>query len=235
MANSSVEAGLQMSGRTQAFLLAVALLVAGAGVFSDADAASKKRKATTRSSNAAGIAYRWVDENGTVHYGDRLPTAETESAILNRQGVQVGRVEGVKTADQLALEREREEQEVRRKQHDRFLMTTYTSVADIEQLRDERLGQIQGQRSAAEQYVDSLFSRLSSLQDRAMIFKPYSASPTARRMPDDLAEDLVRTLNEMRVQRGALAAKDDEEALLRSQFDADIQRYRELHALRANR
>jgi hypothetical protein len=222
-----------MSARTQAFLLAMALLVAGTGVFSDADAAGKKRKSSA--SNANGIAYRWVDENGNVHYGDRLPTAETESAILNRQGVQVGRVEGVKTADQLAFEREREQQEIRRKQHDRFLMTTYTSVADIEQLRDERLGQIQGQRSAAEQYVDSLFSRLSSLQDRAMVFKPYSANASARRMPDDLAEDLVRTLNEMRVQRGALAAKDEEEALLRSQFDADIQRYRELHAVRVTR
>lgn len=68
-----------------------------------------------------------------------------------------------------------------------------------------------------------------------MVFKPYSANASARRMPDDLAEDLVRTLNEMRVQRGALAAKDEEEALLRSQFDADIQRYRELHAVRVTR
>jgi hypothetical protein len=233
MANSFQEGGLGMSARTQVIVLAMALLVASISAISTADAAGKKRKATA--SNASGIAYRWVDENGVVHYGDRLPTAETESAILNRQGVQIGHTEGVKTSDQLAAEREREQQEARRKQHDRFLMTTYTSVADIENLRDERLGQIQGQRSAAEQYVGNLFSRLSSLQTRAMVFKPYSANPTARRMPDDLAEDLVRTLNEMRVQRGALAAKDEEEALLRSQFEADIQRYRELHALRANR
>jgi hypothetical protein len=218
-----------MTGRTQLFVLAIALLVAGS-VF-DAHAATK----ATKGPNPHGIVYRWVDEKGNVHYGDRLPTAETESAILNKQGVQVGRIEGVKTPEQIATERDREQQEMRRKQHDRFLMTTYTSVADIEQLRDERLGQIQGQRSAAEQYVDTLFSRLSSLQTRAMVFKPYSPSPSARRMPDDLAEDLVRTLNEMRVQRGALAAKDEEEALLRSQFQADIERYRELHALRANR
>jgi hypothetical protein len=222
-----------MSARSQAFVLAVALLVGGAVVVPDADAAGNKRRAAPKNSN--GIAYRWVDENGNVHYGDRLPTAETESSILNRQGVEVGRTEGVKTAEQLAMERAREQQEVRRKQHDRFLMTTYTSVADIEQLRDERLGQIEGQRSAAEQYADSLFSRLSSLQNRAMLFKPYSANPSARRMPDDLAEDIVRALNEVRVQRGALAAKDEEETLLRSQFEADIQRYRELHALRANR
>jgi len=224
-----------MSARMHAFVLAMALLLGGVGVVSDAVAAGKKRP--QGASSQKGIAYRWVDDKGIVHYGDRLPAefANTESAILNSQGVEVGRTEGLKTPEQLALERERQQKMVRQKQHDRFLMTTYTSVADIEQLRDERLGQIEGQRGAAEQYVDNLFSRLSSLQNRAMIFKPYSASPNARRMPDDLAEDLVRALNEMRVQRGALAAKDEEEALLRSQFQVDIERYRELHALRANR
>jgi hypothetical protein len=62
-------------------------------------------------------------------------------------------------------------------------------------------------------------------------FEPYSSNPDARRMPDDLAENLVRTLNEVRVQSAALAAKSEEEKTLRAQFDADIQRYRELHTI----
>ena len=48
-------------------------------------------------------------------------------------------------------------------------------------------------------------------------------------MPDDLAEDLVRTMNEMKSQKNALEAKDAEESALRTQFQADIDRYRELH------
>ena len=63
---------------------------------------------------------------------------------------------------------------------------------------------------AAEQYVENLHSRLSVLQTRALVFKPYNPRKEARRMPDDLAEDLVRTLNEMRTQNDALAAKDEE-------------------------
>ena len=43
-----------------------------------------------------------------------------------------------------------------------------------------------------------------------MHFKPYSSEPNARRMPDDLAEELVRTLNEARTQRKALEAKRNE-------------------------
>jgi hypothetical protein len=223
---------------SRVLLVALTILFGSVVVSSHADAAEKKKRQTqSRASQQKGIAYRWVDEKGVVHYGDRLPAhyEDTENSVLNRQGVVIQRNEGPKTPEEMAADRERQQQLVRQKQHDRFLMTTYASVADIERLRDERLGQIQGQRVAAEQYVENLFSRLSSLQTRAMVFKPYNASPSARRMPDDLAEDLVRTLNEMRVQRGALAAKDEEEALLRSQFEADITRYRELHAARVNR
>ena len=45
-----------------------------------------------------------------------------------------------------------------------------------------------------------------------MHFKPYSSEPDARRMPDDLAEELVHTLNESRTQRNALDAKRHEES-----------------------
>jgi hypothetical protein len=183
-----------------------------------------------------GVAYRWIDENGVVHYGDRLPPqyAKRESSILNKQGVEVGHTEAQKTPEQLAEEKSRAEALLRQKQHDAFLLTTYTSVKDIEALRDERLVQISGQRRAAEAYVEGLHARLNNLQTRAKSFAPYSDKPGARRMPDDLAEDLVRTMNEMNAQKKALEAKDAEEAALRAQFQADIERYQQLHKV-ANR
>jgi hypothetical protein len=188
-------------------------------------------------SNNTGVAYRWVDENGVVHYGDRLPPqqAKKESAILNKQGVEVGRTEAQKTPEQLAAELQRADAVLRQKQHDAFLLTTYTSVKDIEALRDERLDQISGQRRAAEAYVEGLHSRLSNLQTRARNFAPYSDKPGARKMPDDLAEDLVRTMNEMKAQKTALEVKDAEENALRAQFQADIERYRELRRVVSNR
>lgn len=180
--------------------------------------------------NKGPVSYRWVDENGVVHYGDRVPPqyATRESALLNSQGVVVGRTEAQKSPEQIAEEERLHQEVMRQKQHDAFLLTTYTSVKDIESLRDERLFQISGQRRAAEQYVEGLHSRLNGLQARARNFKPYSSNANARRMPDDLAEDLVRTVNEMRTQKGALATKDAEETAARQQFQADIERYREL-------
>jgi hypothetical protein len=179
-----------------------------------------------------GVTYRWVDEKGVVHYGDRVPPqyAEKERAVLNRQGVEVGRMDAQKSAEQLAADTQRNEQQLRQKQHDNFLLTTYTSVKDIESLRDVRVDQLKGQKAAAEQYVSTLHERLVALQTRAMLFKPYNDRKDARRMPDDLAEDIVRTLNEMHAQRNALAVKDEEEQKLRMEFDADIRRFRELRA-----
>jgi hypothetical protein len=193
--------------------------------------------AAAGSTEKKGVTYRWVDENGTVHYGDRVPPqyVQKESAVLNSQGVQVGKLDAQKTPAELAEDERRLQVVLRQKQHDSFLMTTYASVADIESLRDERLVTMKAQRTAAEQYVDTLHSRLSLLQTRAMMFKPYNPREEARRMPDDLAQDMVRTLNEMRAQRDALKAKDTEEVALRSQFQADIERFKELRIPRPPR
>ena len=185
------------------------------------------------SSNKKGIAYKWVDAQGVVHYGDNIPPeyAQQDRAVLNRQGLEVSHIDAALTAEQAAAEARKKAEAFKQRQHDNFLISTYTSVADIEALRDVRLDQLRGQRSAAEQYVESLRSRLGSLQTRAVTYLPYSSGPGARRMPDDLAENLVRTVSEMREQTGALNLKSQEEKTLRAQFDADIQRYRELHTL----
>jgi Domain of unknown function (DUF4124) len=185
----------------------------------------------TSSSPQKGIAYRWVDEHGVVHYGDNIPPqyASQDRAILNAQGVEVGHLDAEKTPEEQAAATRARDALMKQKQHDAFLVSTYTSVKDIEALRDVRLDQLMGQRAAAEQYVESLRVRLASLQSRAVSYRPYVTD--GRRMPDDLAENLVRTVNELHVQSSALAAKSAEQAALRAQFQADIERYRELHAI----
>lgn len=207
-------------------LVAAALMLAGIGIAGAATNPSKGSGTT--------MTYRWVDEKGVTHYGDRLPPqySQQESSILNDQGVEVGRHEAQKTPAQLAEEARIRQEQLEKKQRDSFLLTTYASVDDIVHLRDLRLDQIKGQRVVAEQYIADLHERLVALQVRAMVFKPYSASPNARRMPDALAEDLMRSLNEMRTQRSTLTTKDKEETLMRAQFQADIDRYRELRSPR---
>ena len=150
--------------------------------------------------------------------------------MLNGQGVEIGHVAGHKSGAELAQQAQAEALALQRAQHDQTLLSTYVSAKDIEALRDERLAQIDGQIQASSTYIESLATRLGALQERAMQFKPYSDEPNARRMPDEVAEELVRTANEVRNQRNALEAKRTEQATLRAQFEADIQRFRELTA-----
>lgn len=177
------------------------------------------------------VTYRWVDDQGIVHYGDHVPPqyAQKEHTELNAEGVELKRLDAEKSPEQQASDARKQEVILRQKQHDSFLLTTYTSVADIEALRDERLQQLKTQRAAAEAYVETLRSRLAALQSRALLFTPYNQKPGAHRVPDDLTEDLVRTLNEMRAQSAAIVERHTEETSLRNQFQADIDRYRQLH------
>ena len=176
--------------------------------------------------------YRWVDEKGEVHYGDTVPTeyAQRERSVLNGQGVEIGHVQGGKNAAEQAQQAQDDAVSQQRAQHDQFLLSTYLSSKDIEQLRDERLALMDAQIKAALVYIDTLGARLNALQERASRFKPYSTAPSARRLPDELAEDLVRTMDETRSQRQALDAMRQKQAETQAQFDVDIKRYRELTA-----
>ena len=204
----------------------VALLAAAVMAAAALDGAAADRSSTGKGKET----YRWVDDKNVVHYGDRVPPeyAKGERAVLNRQGVEVQRLEAEKTPEQIA-ELERRARLARdQKQHDDFLLTTYTSVRDIEALRDQRLAQIADQRGSTETYIESLNERLAQLQLRAQTFRPYNASPGARPMPDQLAEDLIRALNEVRRQRLVLDDRRNEEIALRAQFQSDIDRFRQL-------
>lgn len=182
--------------------------------------------------NPGGFTYRWVDKNGQVHYGDTVPPkyASQSREILNSQGVEIAHVDGQKTPAQLAAEESARQKLQVQKQHDYFLLSTYTSVQDIEALRDERLSQLEAQQTAARQYVQSLQARLSSLQGSAMKYKPYNSQPGAPRMPDDVAQELVQTLNEVRVQNQAVAQRTQQEEQVRVQFQSDIDRFQQLKA-----
>jgi hypothetical protein len=206
----------------------VAALLLLAAVVAPASAAEDGKSKTS---------YMWIDKNGKKQYGDSVPPeySQVERRVLNRDGIETRRDGAPKSAEQLLEERRQRELLEKRAQHDRFLTTTYNSVHDIERLRDERLDQLAAQVTAAESYIGTLDSRLQALQQRAQQFKPYSAAANARRMPDDLAEQLVRGQSEAVSQRQALNRKRQEMADVRAQFDADSVRFSELEKTRSER
>jgi len=54
-------------------------------------------------------------------------------------------------------------------------------------------------------------------------------------MPDDLAEEMVRALSELRTQNAAMAKRQAERQSVMDQFSADINRFKELRTSAAAR
>ena len=211
-----------------AFVLA-GLFMAGTAV---AEKAKKKGTPTSKAQT-----YKWTDEQGVVHYGDSVPAeySQREQRVLNSQGVEVQKKQAEMSPAEAAAWAAQQNEEARRRQHDMFLVSTYATVADIEQVRDNRIEQINGQISASEAYITTLNTRVDGLKQRSLGYAPYNTKPGSRRMPDDLAEELVRALSELRTQNSALAQRRSELQSVINQFDADIKRFKELRTSAAAR
>ncbi|MEO6078470.1 MAG: DUF4124 domain-containing protein [Steroidobacteraceae bacterium] len=181
-------------------------------------------------SSGAGRSYRWVDSHGVVHYGDSVPPeyASQGRSELNPQGVPLRELPRQLSTAEAAAAQLAAADVAKRRQHDSFLLATYAQVRDIEQLRDERVALIEGQQDIVRGSINSADQRIVTLQDRMRNFQPYSNIPNARRMPDQLVEEVVRALKERRGLQEGLASRELEKNQLRTQFDADIARYREL-------
>lgn len=177
--------------------------------------------------------YKWTDKSGQVHYGDQIPPeyAGQERHVMNARGVEIDKLGAQQTPEQQAAAEARIKTEAAERDRDRNLLNTYASVQEIERLRDQRLSLVAGQIKVTSQFLDTLQARLKKLQLQSMTFRPYSTRPNAPPMPDQLADDLVRTGNDIRAQQQNLNQKRLEEANVRTTFNSDIDRFKQLKVI----
>ncbi len=181
--------------------------------------------------------YRWVDENGQVHYGDHIPPAYAtrDHEVLNDHGVSLRTIDGAATDEELA-ERDRvaAEQEatrlaeIRQANRDRVLLDTYLSVDEIIRLRDQRLDLLEAQISVTETYLANLNDRLLELRQSANRFKPYSVDPDASEIPENLALDMAQTADSITLYEQTLVRTRTQAQTLSEAFARDIERFEEL-------
>lgn len=182
--------------------------------------------------------YRCRDASGQTHYGDSKPQEceGLDTDVLNDRGMVIRVIEGtasraVREQHEVAENRARQERD-ERLQRDRMLIETYLSVDDIERLRDQRLEQLDSQFRVTELSIRNLKERQDALQSQIARFKPYSDKPDAPALPDHLAEEMVLTVNGMRVYQGMLAKNRAEQAQMKSSFGSDIKRFKELKGIK---
>jgi hypothetical protein len=176
------------------------------------------------------VTYKWVDGQGVVHYGDRVPPeyANQEQHIINAQGVEINHTDALKSAEQQAAD-EKKKQEVEDKlAHDRNLLTSYVSVQEIERQRDQSLGLISDKINVTTNVLEGLNGKMKRLTQASLKFRPYSSDPKAPPMNDQTAEDLVHLGNDIRTQQQNLQQFQSEENGMKKQFESDIARFKEL-------
>lgn len=182
--------------------------------------------------------YRCKDAKGQLLYGDSMPFGCNgfDTEVLNANGMVLRTIEGDQSrASRLsreASEKSSVQAKQQRLQRDRMLLETYLSVEDIERLRDQRLELLAAQYRATEQTIKNMRERQSRLETQVARFKPYSDKPGAPPVPDHLAEEMVNTVNGMRVYQESLTKNRAEQAEVKSTFGADIKRFKELKGLR---
>ena len=116
--------------------------------------------------------YRWVDEKGQVHFGDRIPPqyAKQGRDELNPQGLVTKTVPHEPTAEDLVRQREQAElaaKAAQRRDHDRYLMQSFGSVADLQAAREDRLTALDGRIALAQKAAVENEATLEELRGRA--------------------------------------------------------------------
>ena len=183
-----------------------------------------------------GRVYKWVDNEGVVHFGDSIPAeyAELPKQILNDHGITVDRLQGKKTSEQIEADRKARQLELKKelqRRADRALLATYLSVDEILLHRDRRVELFQAQARVTELYLRNLDTRLGSLREDASRFKPYSSDENAPTIDPDLADDIRDTKETIARHKRNLNKYQTNEQQIIARFDGDITRFRTLKGI----
>lgn len=223
-----------LKGLPLAVLVVAALALLAPGLGHTADKTKARRSA--KPGESTGQLYRWVDEQGVVHFGDQVPAeyAPIDRQVLNQYGITLRTEQGAMTEEELEAERKAATEKkaaLAAARRDEVLLSTYLSVEEIEALRNRRIELIDGQISVTSNYLQSLRDRLKQLQAEASTFKPYSKDPAAEPIDEKLADELADTADSIALYEKTLLDTRKRQGRVVMAFDADIARFKELKGL----
>lgn len=181
----------------------------------------------------AGL-YRWVDEFGAVHYGDKVPAKylKQEHQELNEQGTTVKKHDRAMTAEERA-EKKRQEAERKRLENekraqalrDRVLTDTYTTERDLVAAKDARLDAIESQLQLSKELIKNTEEKV--IKTEQMI---ESLKAAGKMVPESTYAKLEREKLALATQKGVQQGHQIKREEVIVQFDGYIERFRELMA-----
>ena len=176
--------------------------------------------------------YKWVDENGEIQYGDRVPPrySTVERSVINDQGRTLKVYEAAKTPEEKAAAQALAQQQAEEKKlaaqqatRDHSLLSTYSSEEDMLLARDNKVASVETLIQLTNSRIDSMQKRLDELTDDAAEFER-----SGKKLPEGLVSQMKNTREQIQHNEDFVKTKQQEKEEIAHKFDEDIKRYREL-------
>ena len=186
-------------------------------------------------STAQGRLYRWVDEEGNVHYTDKIPPTQVERGHdkLSDKGIRVDTVAPAKTPEEIQREKELER---RRKQQERLiaaqraadlsLLSNYRGVDDLLMARDGQLASVDVMIQATKDNIRRQQEWLRGLRSEAA-----NMERAGKELPQDLRDNIARTEREINNSYAMIVTREQQKKGIRDDFDRDRRRFIKLKGL----
>ena len=174
--------------------------------------------------------YKWVDENGQMHFGDKIPQKyqEKEHEELNDRGVSMKHLAAAKSPEEIAEERhlEKERQKVARaeekqKKLDRELLDIYSTERDLVMARDSRLDAIATQVQMSEVIIQASNKKIESMEKQVVNIKA-----SKREVPIDLYNRIDSEKQEITVQNRVMLKHKKRSKEILEKYNGYIERFR---------
>ncbi len=178
---------------------------------------------------ASAKLYKWVDDEGTIHYTDKIPPSQAKRAReeMSKQGVTVMETPRAQTQEEVEkaqeLERLRAEQKrliEKQREADRVLLRTFRSEDDIILAQDGKLASIDVMIQLTQSNIRRQQSKLTQLQKRAA-----SLERSGKKVTDQLLAHINITLNSINKGYTTIEQKELDKQAIRDTFSQDLRRF----------
>jgi hypothetical protein len=179
---------------------------------------------------AGAATYKWVDDQGVVHYSDKVPPEAVSkgATVLDKQGRPTKKIEPAPSPEQLKAKAAAEEQQralakslEEQARKDRALMQSYTNEEEIDIARNRALATIDTQIKSAQSYSADLTRRQQAL-------KKQKAGYGDKAVPIELERELNTVDVELTRQTALIKQKTEEIVAVNAKYDADKKRWGEI-------
>ncbi|MCU7935607.1 MAG: DUF4124 domain-containing protein [Candidatus Thiodiazotropha sp. (ex Dulcina madagascariensis)] len=183
----------------------------------------------------AGKLYKWVDDEGQIHYTQTLPPTDAHRARsqLDEHGITVKQVDAAKTPEQLRLEAEQErlrqeQQKLVEKQQaeDRVLLRTFRTEDDILMTRNGQIQAVDTAIRVTQANIKRLKSTLEAMQQNAA-----QRELSGRRVSEHMLRDIESKRQALEDAYRSIIDREHDKNRIRQSFARDQQRFRELKKL----